>query len=130
MAQSHVPGPAATQEADKLEIVTLLRASPGSLDAGTVPQGGHRQIRFDLHNSGDTAVDVTEISTSCGCFEVVISDRQIVPGATVGAVARIDLADKPGFVGSLQLEATGRSGTNKTAAFIVRVHVDVEEIIR
>ncbi|MHA2054864.1 MAG: DUF1573 domain-containing protein [Candidatus Hodarchaeales archaeon] len=57
-----------------------IRIVPGSMDFGTVPQVVLNQT-FKIENVGDKTLNITSISTSCGCTSVVlVIDGEQSPG--------------------------------------------------
>jgi hypothetical protein len=104
----------------------LLVSLPGNLDLGVVPAGDRAEARFSLSNPGANAVKVGEITTSCGCFRVVLSNTVIGPGESTEATALLDLAEEPAFVGTLRLTAAA-GAEEKVPAFVVHAKVMVEK---
>ncbi len=104
----------------------LLVSSPDKLDFGAVPAGGRAEARFSLRNPGTSVVKVREITTSCGCFRVVLGNTVIGPEETAEAIVWLNLADEPDFVGTLRLTAVAKSG-EQFPAFVVRAKVTVEK---
>lgn len=51
-------------------------------DFGEVNQGDKVHHSFTFRNAGDELLDITSISSSCGCTAALLSSRRIAPGET------------------------------------------------
>lgn len=61
-------------------IKQAISLTPQSQDLGTVIYGDIAQTTFTLTNTTDNDVDVTKITTSCGCTTATVDDRELQPG--------------------------------------------------
>lgn len=100
--------------------------STENVDFGIVPQRTRHLRYVELWNPSDKSVEVDAMVASCDCLEVVVPTNRIEPGARVLACVRLDLTLAPQFLGSLEMEAHGRS-TNGEPCVSIKVNVEVRE---
>lgn len=105
---------------------TLLQPSVERIDLGTIERGGHRETTVYLCNNGSKTVEVTQIYTSCDCFEVALEKKVIPPGERIKANLKIDFAHEPNFTAELGLRAEGAAKAETTMVFVLRVEVVVK----
>jgi hypothetical protein len=103
----------------------LLVSSPATIDVGSIPAGSRCERDFYLQNLGPVPVELTEINTSCECFQIALERSLIGPGEKTKAVARIDFTHDPAFAGNLCLDAQGVARGSKLPGFIVHLQVRV-----
>lgn len=72
-----------------------------SFDFGHIPQGNKLVHMFTLKNSGDSPLNIGQISTSCGCTAVIASSRVIPAGGAVEIKATFDSANFSGPVSKM-----------------------------
>lgn len=76
------------------------------VNLGILRRAPRREMVIRLANRTRRPVPCTELRTSCGCLSVVANKTSIDPSDDALAMVRLDLADRPGFVGNLAVEAT------------------------
>jgi archaellum component FlaG (FlaF/FlaG flagellin family) len=59
-------------------------------DFGTVEQGTPVTHVFQLKNTGDTALRISNVKSSCGCTAAVVSDHDVQPGGEARVLATLD----------------------------------------
>jgi hypothetical protein len=104
---------------------TLLVPSVSRLKFGKVAQGARSEIVFSLHNPGHSTVSVTQIETSCDCFQVHLAQTVVAPGGTIPATGVVDFSGKPDFAGGLLLHGRGWSEASALDAFVLQGDVEV-----
>jgi len=67
--------------------------------ATTVPAGTVAHHTFQLTNTGNATLKITNVEVACGCTTVSLSKQELAPGESVGLVATVDTA---GFTGVVQ----------------------------
>ncbi len=63
--------------------------SPASHDFGNMPQQAVEKV-FDVRNTGSKMLEITRISTSCGCTTAEIDLNRIEPNGTARLTVRFD----------------------------------------
>ena len=88
-----------------LLLATAAHAAPelsvpeGNYNFGTIPQGKKVQHNFVIKNTGDSPLQVREVTVSCGCTAAKPSSSVIAPGKT----AEIQVTfDSTAFSGKVQ----------------------------
>ncbi len=69
-----------------------------SHDFGTIKQGKVVDYIFKFSNTGNTALIIKDITTSCGCTAAVAKSKEILPGDTGELRVQFDSAGKIGNV--------------------------------
>jgi hypothetical protein len=105
---------------------TLLVPSLADIDFGTMTGSEKKEVSFWLHNPTETAVEIGNIRTSCGCFRVAVDNMILEPGEKVRASAIVDFTNDPTDAGRLRLEATGTTSSNSIIAFEINCDVRVK----
>lgn len=59
-------------------------------DFGTVEQGTPVTHVFQLKNTGDAALRISNVKSSCGCTAAVVSDHEVPPGGEARVLATLD----------------------------------------
>jgi hypothetical protein len=103
----------------------LLVPSIQTIDIGTVPQAGKREIRITLTNPTSTTIHVVAIETSCPCLRFKLERAEIEPGEVIAGEISLDFKDEPEFTGSLQIDVRGQSSDVKLA-----VSIEVKVVVR
>lgn len=104
----------------------LLEANPARIEMGEVAQGGRKEARFTLTNSGTRAIVLSRIETSCDCLSVDVPLR-VEPGEQVVGRVKLDLRDEPNFTGDLGIEIRGWNEASEKAFLVIAgVHVPHE----
>lgn len=102
-----------------------LVPTPGQLQLGPVAQGGGASGTFVLHNHTSAAVVVAEVEKSCACTDLQLAMPYVLPGAAVVGTVRLDLANRPEFTGTLNIELRGKMASGQPA-FLLSLTVSVE----
>ena len=79
------------------------------------------EVRFPFKNTGSTAVDVTQVESSCGCTTVALEKRHYEPGEGGEIVARYTIADHTGVQKKTVLVATGDGTSPVELGLTVRI---------
>lgn len=79
------------------------------------------EVRFPFKNTGSTAVDVTQVESSCGCTTVALEKRHYEPGEGGEIVARYTIADHTGVQKKTVLVATGDGASPMELGLTVRI---------
>jgi len=82
-------------------------------------QGSAVEWRFRLKNSSAEPFVVSELRTSCDCFSVRLASDRIEGHQSCDAIARVDLAAHPNFVGELRLRASARDDQRSNEETII-----------
>ena len=65
-------------------------------DFGTVEQGTPVTHVFQLENTGDAALRISNVKSSCGCTAAVVSDHDVQPGGEARVLATLDTSRAAG----------------------------------
>lgn len=65
---------------EETENLPKIDVTPSSFDFGQVSYGQILTQRFEVKNSGEAALEIKRVSTSCGCTTAKISQEKIGPG--------------------------------------------------
>lgn len=94
---------AATARAD------LSFANP-AVDVGEVRSGAPLKQRFSFTNGGNTAVEVTDLRTGCGCVRPKLEKRAYAPGETGEIVLEVHTLSQPAGEHTWRLQVAYRAG--------------------
>lgn len=104
--------------------VAVLVVSNEGVDFGIVPQGGHQRAYFEVINPSAAPVEIHQVETTCDCLEVTLTNSRIDTGGKILACANLDLGQAAHFVGDLEIQIKGLTGSDETG-FSLTVHADV-----
>lgn len=66
-----------------------IQIKPRSYDFGDIPRKIVKTT-FIVENTGESALDIESVSTSCGCTSAKISSERISPGKTAELIVEMD----------------------------------------
>jgi hypothetical protein len=95
------------------------------LDFGTLAAGSRRELAVEFHNPNDYVVQVTDVTTSCDCFQLIVVAESVPPHEKISAQAIVDLSHDREAAGCLRLEASGRCGLTGRKLFTIYGNVNV-----
>lgn len=91
-----------------LEKIAALKWEQTNIDLGKIPQNVPVKINYNLTNSGNAPLVITNVQTSCGCTGANFPKESIAPGKS----AVIGLTFNASSVGVFNKTATVFSNTN------------------
>ncbi len=91
------------------------------IDLGEVPQGAVKEVRFELKNEGDAALQIRSVRPTCGCT-VAEFDKEIGPGATGAVKATLDTAGFKGAI-SKSILVMSNDPINSTMTLVIKAVV-------
>lgn len=77
-----------------------LTADPLFRNLGALRQGASAQATFLLKNTSAHPIEITRVSSSCGCTVVKLAQQKLQPGQTVNLEAKLKTAAKRGALHS------------------------------
>ena len=111
---------------------TVAAQSPGKIelsatefDFGTIPNTKSVSQVFQVHNVGGDKLEITGVSTSCGCTTVKVGSRSLSPGEVTDLTVTYDPQAHDGATGEFMRLVYVRSNDPETpeASFTIRVTV-------
>ncbi len=66
-----------------------IEITPASYDFGNIPYT-KVETRFQVRNAGGSPLEITGVSTSCGCTTAEIESKSLLPGAITGLHVTFD----------------------------------------
>jgi hypothetical protein len=102
-----------------------IELSQTKSDWGTVSNKAAVSRAFEVRNVGQGLLEITGVSTSCGCTIAEVSDRQLTPGETAALKVTYDPQVHQGATGEFLRMVYIRSDDPDTpeAALAIRVRV-------
>lgn len=102
-----------------------IELSADEFDFGTIPNTGPVSQAIQVHNAGGSKLEVTGISTSCGCTTAEIDKRSISPGERADLNVTYDPLAHDGATGEFVRLVYVRSNDPDTpeASLTIRVTV-------
>ncbi len=91
---------------------------------GSAAQGGETQQAFRCINDSGEFMEVVAIEPNCSCVSVSLEQSGIAPGQFLGGTVKLDLRQKPEFVGDLAIEARGLTRQGRVA-FLLEIRATV-----
>lgn len=119
-----------------LSIIVASCASPTSgqlalsttaFDFGTVPNTKAVSHVFEVRNTGRRPVEITEISTSCGCTTAEMAESSLSPGESTALVVTYDPQAHNGATGRFMRVVYIRSTAAQTPEIQLTITVNVVE---
>lgn len=76
-----------------------IEVEPARFDWGTIPNDTPVTRAFTVRNGGDRPLEITGISTSCGCTTASLEDARLAAGETAELRVTFDPTTHPGLTG-------------------------------
>jgi hypothetical protein len=76
------------------------------LDFGIIPRRGKKELPVTVTNQGASLVKIESVETSCECLTLDLPRHEVKSGEHLKCNVRMDLAEEPDFVGTLQAGVT------------------------
>lgn len=102
-----------------------IQLSATELDLGTVPDTGPISYTLDVRNVGQGGLEITGLSTSCGCTTAEIARRRLAPGEATDLVVTFDPQAHGGQTGTFLRQVYIRSNDPETPEVVLTVRVTV-----
>ena len=116
-----------------LALATAAWAAPelaveqGTFNFGTISQGKTVQHNFVIKNSGDTPLEIRQLSPSCGCTAAKPSSSLIAPGRS----AEIQIIfDSTNFSGQVEKDVTMLTNAGKSPSYTFRLEGKIMEAVQ
>lgn len=102
-----------------------LRLSTTELDLGTIPNTGPVSRTLEIRNVGGGPLEITGVSTSCGCTTAGVADRRLAPGEPTQLVVTFDPQAHFGERGTFLRQVYVRSTDPETPEVAITLRVTV-----
>jgi hypothetical protein len=113
---------------------TVAAQSPGKIelstaefDFGTIPNTGPVSQVFQVRNAGGEKLEISGVSTSCGCTTAEIGRRSLSPGETTDLTVTYDPQAHGGATGEFVRVVYVRSSDPETPEASLTIRVTVVE---
>jgi hypothetical protein len=107
--------------AGKIELATT------DYDFGRVPNTGAVSQVFEVRNSGRRPLEITGVSTSCGCTTAQVASNRLAPGAATDLTVTYDPLAHDGALGEFLRVVYIRSDDPRTPEASLTIRVTVVE---
>lgn len=104
-----------------------IELSATEFDLGTIPNTEPVSHTFEIRNVGEGRLEITGISTSCGCTTAEVADRSLAPGEATELVVTFDPQVHDGETGTFLRQVYLRSNDPETPEAVLTLHVTVVE---
>jgi hypothetical protein len=104
-----------------------IELSAGAFDFGTIPTTGPVSHTFQVRNVGQGALEITGVSTSCGCTTAEIGSRRLTPGGVTDLTVTFDPQAHAGATGYFMRQVYVRSNDPDTPEATLTIRVTVVE---
>ena len=104
-----------------------IELSASEFDFGDIPNTGPVSHTFQVRNVGRGALEITGVSTSCGCTTAEIGSRRLVPGRVADLTVTFDPQAHGGATGEFMRQVYVRSSDPDTPEAILTIRVTVVE---
>jgi hypothetical protein len=104
-----------------------IELSATEFDLGTVPNTALVSQVFQVRNVGRGPLEITGVSTSCGCTSAEIGDRRLSPGETTDLRVTYDPLEHDGATGRFMRLVYVRSNDPDTPEANLTIRVTVIE---
>ena len=101
----HIPATASTAASTPVNVPAIAFTDT-LVELGIVSEGTQADVVFAFQNTGDAALILSDVSTSCGCTLAEQWPREPVQPGGIGEVA-------------VRFDSRGRVGTNRKEVFVV-----------
>jgi len=78
-------------------LAARLKFEAQTIRVDAEPGAKYVDVVFPFTNTGDTAVEITDLKSSCGCTSVRVQSRTVAPGASDAVSARFDIGSRQGL---------------------------------
>lgn len=102
-----------------------IELSATEFDFGTIPNTGPVSQLFQVRNTGEGLLEITGVSTSCGCTTAEIDNRSLDPGETTDLKVAYDPLAHDGATGQFMRIVYVRSDDPDTPEASLTLHVVV-----
>lgn len=107
--------------AGKIDLTTT------EAEFGTVPNTDPITRVFEVRNTGDGVLDITGLSTSCGCTTVTVSKESLEPGDVADLTVIFDPTTHNGATGQFMRQVFIQSTDPGKPEAVLTFHVTVVE---
>jgi hypothetical protein len=104
-----------------------IELSPGEFDFGAVLNTSPVSQTFQLRNAGDGPLQISGVSTSCGCTTAEVANRVLAPGETTDLTVTYDPLAHGGATGEFMRVVYVRSDDPDTPEATLTIRVTVVE---
>lgn len=104
-----------------------VELSAGAYDFGAIPNSAPVSHTFQLRNVGQGALEITGVSTSCGCTTAEVGDRRLAPGGATTLTVTFDPQAHDGAAGEYVRQVYVRSDDLDTPEATLTIRVTVVE---
>lgn len=104
-----------------------IELSATEFDFGTIPNTGPVRQVFQVRNAGDGPLQITSVSTSCGCTTAEIGSQQLAAGASADLTVTYDPLAHDGATGEFLRIVYVRSDDPDTPEATLTIRVTVFE---
>jgi hypothetical protein len=104
-----------------------IELSASEFDFGTIPNTGPVSRTFQVRNVGRGELEISGVSTSCGCTTAEVSTRRLPPGAVSDLTVRYDPQVHDGETGQFMRVVYVRSDDPDTPEASLTIRVTVVE---
>lgn len=96
-------------------------------DFGEVPQGDKVSYTFRFRNSGDELLEISSVSSSCGCTAALLSSKRIAPGEMGEIKATFDSSR---FRGRVTKTITMKTNAPQQSTVVFKLKGTVKELLK
>lgn len=100
-------------------IKTTAEAINNEIDFGNIPKGTAKTNTFEIINTGNNPLVITDINTTCGCTTATYDKKPAKPGDTL----RVEVTVTPKDTGFFDETVTIRCNTNRPVKVKIRGNV-------
>ncbi len=109
-----------------LNAAPLISAETADYNFGEVAQGDKVDYTFRFRNSGDELLEISSVSSSCGCTAALLSSKRIAPGDMGEIKATFDSSR---FRGQVSKTITLKTNSPTQPQMLFRLHGLVKELL-
>jgi hypothetical protein len=102
-----------------------IRLGTTEFDFGTIPNDRPVSHTFQVRNAGQGPLEITSVSTSCGCTTAQVDREHVEPGETAALTVTYDPQAHGGETGRFMRVVYVRSSDPQTPEASLTVHVTV-----
>jgi len=102
-----------------------IELSATEADLGTIPNTAPVSRTFEIRNVGGGPLEITGVSTSCGCTTAEIADRRLAPGESTRLVVTFDPQAHSGETGTFLRQVYIRSSDPERPEVAITLRVTV-----
>ena len=105
-----------------------IELSATEFDFGTVANNAPVDHVFQVHNAGDGPLQISGVSTSCGCTSATVGRDRLAPGESTELRVSYDPLTHDGATGQFMRVVYVRSDDPDTPEATLTIHVTVVEL--